>query len=124
MPKILIADDSRTARMVVRRCLEMAGFKDADFLEAEDGAVALETAGRESPDLIVADLNMPKLDGESLLRGLKDASATRNIPVVIASSAINAVRSQRLTELGAFGVVQKPVTPASLKHAMGDWAGK
>jgi two-component system, chemotaxis family, chemotaxis protein CheY len=123
MPKILIADDSRTARMIVRRCLEMAGFQGASFVEAADGADALLLAGREAPDLIVADLNMPKLDGESLLKTLKEGAATRPIPVVIASSAINAVRSARLTELGAHGIVQKPVSPAALSQALGDWKG-
>lgn len=123
MPKILIADDSRTARMIVRRCLEMAGFQGAAFLEADDGEAALALAGREAPDLIVADLNMPKLDGEALLKSLKEAHATRPIPVVIASSAVNAVRSRRLSELGAHGIVQKPVSPASLAHALGAWKG-
>jgi two-component system chemotaxis response regulator CheY len=123
MPKILIADDSRTARMIVRRCLEMAGFQGSAFLEADDGQAALEMAGRESPDLIVADLNMPRLDGEALLRFLKEAPATKPIPVVIASSAVNAVRSQRLTELGAHGIVQKPVSPAALSQALGGWKG-
>lgn len=123
MPKILIADDSRTARMIVRRCLEMAGFQGSAFLEADDGEAALALAASEAPDLIVADLNMPKLDGENLLKSLKEAPATRPIPVVIASSAVNAVRSQRLTELGALGIVQKPISPAALSHALGAWKG-
>ena len=123
MPKILIADDSRTARMIVRRCLEMAGFQGSSFLEADDGEAALALAVSEAPDLIVADLNMPKLDGETLLKSLKEAPATRPIPVVIASSAPNAVRSQRLTELGAFGIVQKPISPAALSHALAAWKG-
>jgi two-component system chemotaxis response regulator CheY len=123
MPKILIADDSRTARMIVRRCLEMAGFQGAAFVEAVDGEDALILAGREAPDLIIADLNMPRLDGESLLKSLKEGAATRPIPVVIASSAVNAVRSARLTELGAHGIVQKPVSPAALSQALGDWKG-
>jgi two-component system, chemotaxis family, chemotaxis protein CheY len=121
MPKILIADDSRTARMVVRRCLEMSGLQGAEFIEAENGVAALAAASREAPDLIVADLNMPELDGESLLKGLKEGAATRGIPVVIASSAVNPVRTKRLSELGAHGVVQKPVSPGSLKEALGDW---
>jgi len=123
MPKILIADDSRTARMIVRRCLEMAGFQGANFLEADDGEAALALAGSEAPDLIVADLNMPKLDGEALLKSLKEAPATRPIPVLIASSAVNAVRSKRLSDMGAYGIVQKPVSPAALAQALGPWKG-
>ena len=51
-------------------------------------ALAALGVAAEAPDLIVADLNMPKLDGESLLKSLKEAPATRPIPVVIADSAI------------------------------------
>jgi two-component system chemotaxis response regulator CheY len=123
MRKILIADDSRTARLIVRRCFEMAGFGNAAFLEADDGAAALALAGAESPDLIVADLNMPGLDGEALLRDLKGSPATRPIPVVIASSAVNPVRARRLADLGALGVVAKPLSPASLRQALGGLGG-
>lgn len=119
MTKILVADDSMTARMILKRCLEMIGFKTAVFLEAQDGQEALEMAEREAPDLIVADLNMPRMDGESLLRALKAGPATQAIPVVIASSAVNAVKNERLKALGSHGIVAKPVSPATLRQALG-----
>lgn len=119
MKKILIADDSLTARMILRRCLEMMGLKEARFLEAKDGQEALELAGRESPDLVLADLNMPRLDGGGLLKALKEAPATAAIPVVIASSAVNPVRNETLKSLGAHGIVAKPVSPAALRQALG-----
>ena len=119
MKKILIADDSSTARMIVKRCLEMLGFKDAKFIEAKDGSEALAMALKEIPDLIVADLNMPNMDGEAMLKGLKENATTLNLPVIIASSAVNPVRIERLTGLGAYGIIAKPVSPATLRQAMG-----
>jgi two-component system, chemotaxis family, chemotaxis protein CheY len=117
--KILIADDSMTARMIVKRCLEMVGFKDAQFVEAKDGEEAFSLASKDVPDLVMADLNMPRMDGETLLKALKAAVVTKSIPVVIASSAVNAVKNERLMSLGAFGIIAKPVSPASLRIALG-----
>ena len=108
-----------TARMIVKRCLEMIGFKDAQFFEAKDGEDALSMAAKEVPDLIMADLNMPRMDGESLLKALKDGASTKAVPVIIASSAVNAVKNERLMALGAFGIVAKPVSPASLRQVLG-----
>lgn len=124
MNKILVADDSATARMILKRCLEMAGFKGADFLEAKDGQEALEMAEAHLPGFIVADLNMPRMDGESLLTALKASDATKGIPVVIASSAVNPVKNERLQALGALGIVAKPVSPATLRQALGPLAVK
>lgn len=119
MKKILVADDSATARMILIRCLEMVGFKQAQFLEAKDGQEALEIAAKEMPALIVADLNMPRMDGESLVKNLKAVTETRAIPVVIASSAVNPVKNERLQALGVLGILAKPVSPAALKQALG-----
>jgi two-component system, chemotaxis family, chemotaxis protein CheY len=119
MNTILVADDSTTARMIVRRCLEMIGFKEARFVEAKDGEEALAMAGKEAPDLIVADLNMPRMDGESLLKALKAGVGTMAVPVIIASSAVNAVKNERLIALGAHAITAKPVSPASLRQALG-----
>lgn len=124
MNKILVADDSMTARMILRRCLEMVGWKNAVFLEAKDGQEALELALREAPDLIVADLNMPRMDGEKLLTALKADARTNAVPVLIASSAVNPQKNERLTAIGAHGIVAKPVSPAALRQALGALAGK
>ncbi|HKP96756.1 MAG TPA: response regulator [Fibrobacteria bacterium] len=123
MRTILIADDSITARMILKRCLEMIGLKDCRIVEAKDGQEALEMVGAEPPDLILADLNMPRRNGEDLLQRLKESDATRAIPVVIASSSVNPVRNERLMALGAHGIVAKPVSPAGLRQALGALAG-
>lgn len=118
MKQILIADDSRTARMVARRCLEIAGLRGSVFLEAPDGSAAFSSAKRSRPDLIVADLNMPLVAGDELLRSLKGDPDLKGIPVVIVTSAASEARSQELRDLGAACVLPKPVSPASLKQAL------
>ena len=61
--KILICDDSKAMRMIVKRTLRQAGFGDHEVLEAEDGAQGLAVAQAEAPDLILSDLNMPNMSG-------------------------------------------------------------
>ncbi len=71
MTRIAIVDDSATARLFIRRCLEIIGFFEADFIEAENGKDALTKIREEQPDLLITDLNMPLMDGETLLKWLK-----------------------------------------------------
>lgn len=123
MKRILIVDDSNTARMVVRRCLEIAGFGDATFLEAENGKDALTILKQEPADLVVTDLNMPVMDGETFLRWVKGSPKTHDIPVVMISSAGNAAKEKQVLAMGALAVLGKPVSPGILKESIGGLAG-
>lgn len=111
---IIIADDSATARMVTRRCLEIAGFQGAMFLEARNGSEALELAKNNPVDLLVTDLNMPEMDGQSLLRRVKASPKLVDVPVLVISSLSNPAKEAELRQMGAFGVLSKPITPAGL----------
>ena len=115
---IIIADDSRTARMVTRRCLEIAGFGEAGFLEAPDGEVALEMARNNDADLLVTDLNMPRMDGASLVRAIKSSPRLNHLPVMVISSMSSQAREDELIKLGAFAVLSKPVNPANVMEAL------
>lgn len=135
MPSVIIvADDSATARMVTKRCLEIAGFQDAEFLNARDGREALQLlkerfgsgdSGRNTCDvakkeveLLVTDLNMPNMDGASLLRHIKASPRLSDIPVLVISSLGNSAKKEELLKLGAFAVLSKPVSPASIMQAL------
>ena len=117
--KILIVDDSSTARMFIRRCLEISGFMDADFKEAADGRQALGLVLQEAADLIVADVNMPVMDGRSMLRQLKSNPATSGIPVVIITSTSNEAANAALLADGAYAVLSKPITPPIMISSLG-----
>lgn len=118
MPRVLIADDSATARFFCRRCLQAAGLIEAEFLEAADGAQALEILRAQRPDLLITDLMMPVMDGVELLRRIQASPKLHGLPVIVVSSAGNAARERELRLLGAGAVLGKPVSPAALAAAL------
>ncbi len=118
--RIAIVDDSGTARMFIRRCLEIAGFREAEIIEAEHGRDALEKIRREPVDLLLTDLTMPVMDGETLLKWIKANPRMADLPVLIITSAGNPAKEQELLALGALGVLNKPVSPARLNQLLHD----
>lgn len=118
---ILIVDDSSTSRMIVQRCLEMAGYAESRFFYAENGLDALAVL-RNDPgrvDLIVTDLNMPKMDGATFVRLVKKDPATTGIAVLVVSSIADGEAEKELTSHGALAVIKKPISPAKLVEALG-----
>ena len=116
--KILVVDDSATSRMIVRRCLEMAGYSDAMFLEAGDGALALDLLETNPVDLIVTDLKMPRMDGRTLVKKLQSNPATSEIPVLVVSSVAAGFDESDPFGSNVLTAVQKPLSPAKLMHAL------
>ncbi|MFH0925311.1 MAG: response regulator [bacterium] len=114
MKRIVIADDAGTARMFIKKCLEIVGFREAKFFEAANGKEAFKLIKAAPTDLLVTDINMPIMDGELLLKQVKSTQELKNIPVIVISSASNPAKEKELIALGAYGVLIKPVTPASL----------
>jgi len=115
---ILVVDDSRLARMMVRRCLTAAGFDGDRIIEAGNGRAALDRMGREFFALVVVDLNMPVMDGESMLRRMRCTPALLDVPVIVISSTVNRERELALLAVGASCVLAKPVTAAALRRAI------
>lgn len=116
---IMIVDDSRMARMFIRQCLEIAGFKDSTFIEAEDGQQAYGILVQHpETSLVITDLNMPKKDGKQLLQDIKAHGDLSKLPVVIITSGKTAVLETQLKQLGAHSVVGKPISPAILAASL------
>jgi len=118
---ILIVDDSSTSRMIVQRCLEMSGQAESRFSHAENGLDALSVL-RKDPgafDLIVTDLNMPKMDGATFVRLVKKDPVTTGITVIVVSSIADGEAEKELSAQGALAVVKKPVSPAKLAAILG-----
>ena len=115
---IIIADDSLTARMIIRRCLEIAGLSESIFLDARDGTEALELAKNNKVDLLVTDLNMPKMDGRSLLKHIKASPRLSELPVLVISSVSNPAKAEELLGLGASAILGKPVSPAEIAEVL------
>ena len=115
---ILIVDDSETSRMIIRKCLSMTGDEDSTFLEAEDGIRALAVLGGHRVDLLVTDLNMPRMDGITLLRKLRQGGQTSKVPAVVMSSMGSDSLDQELRDLGVAVLIRKPLTPAKVLEAL------
>jgi two-component system chemotaxis response regulator CheY len=111
---ILVVDDSGTARMFVRRCLEAIGFSEANFHEAGDGQAALAILKKNPIDLVMTDLTMPIMGGEELLSSIKSNNKLKNSHVLVVTSAGNKARESTLLEKGALAVISKPFAPAAL----------
>ncbi len=120
---ILIIDDSETSRMIIKKCLVMSGHESATYYEAEDGIKALAVLGSHPVDLLVTDLNMPRMDGLTLVRKLRKGDATKALKVVVISSMGNQQIDRELQNLEVFSIIRKPVTPAKIAQAMGSSTG-
>lgn len=115
---IVIADDSRTARFLIRQYLEMVGFYQAEFIEAENGREALQLVKQNQADILFTDYKMPEMDGLDLLRRVKASPALHELPVVVITSFANQAKIDELSENGAFAVLQKPLSLSKLHETM------
>ena len=118
---ILIVDDSSTSRMIIQRCLEMSGLKVGAYSYAENGLEGMKRIkGESAVDLVITDINMPKMDGQTFARLMKESDATRNIPIIVVSSIATDAAEAELMALGVQAVIRKPVSPAKILLALGD----
>lgn len=121
---ILIVDDSRTMRQVIKKALGLSGFKVGECLEAGNGKEALEVLSRTWVDLILSDIHMPVMDGFGLLQALKEDENWHDLPVVMITTEANEERLQQAVALGAKGYIRKPFTPENIRsflsRVMGD----
>lgn len=81
-PLVLVAEDDFNVRLTLEIVLEDAGF---EIMLAADGEEALRAARASTPDVILLDQIMPKLDGKQVLHALRQDEATRNVPVLVLS---------------------------------------
>ena len=106
--------------MFIRRCFEITCMDETDFHEAADGVEALALLQRIiDVDLLVTDLNMPNMDGEILLKTVKEDHLLAGLPVVVITSAGNPAKEAELLAQGALAVLNKPVSPATLSDKLG-----
>ncbi|WP_040620600.1 response regulator [Rhodovulum sp. PH10] len=108
---ILVVDDGITIRLFYRDVLEAAGFTVA---EAANGVEGLERALLDRFDLMIVDVNMPKMNGYELVRQVRDDPALRSIPIVTISTEEKEEDALRAYRAGANLYVVKPVRPDEL----------
>lgn len=115
---MLIVDDSTVMRGFIRRVMDLSGFRFETCLEASDGAEALAVLAEHWVDVILTDINMPRMNGEELVRRLEQNELTRSIPVVVVSTDSTDSRIHQMRLLGARGYVTKPFQPETLRDEL------
>jgi two-component system cell cycle response regulator len=109
--RILVADDSMVIRSVLRKQLQEQGHV---VIEAVDGEDALRAGREEGPDVILLDVEMPRLDGHHVLAELRSHPATEHIPVVFLTARATTDDVVEGLRLGAHDYLRKPFEPAEL----------
>ncbi|EKT62251.1 chemotaxis response regulator CheY [Providencia burhodogranariea] len=112
----LVVDDFSTMRRIVRNLLKELGFNKID--EAEDGLDALEKIRSGHIDFVVADWNMPNMDGLELLKTIRTDEALKHIPVLMVTAEAKKENIIAAAQAGASGYVVKPFTAAILEEKL------
>jgi DNA-binding response OmpR family regulator len=112
-PVVLVAEDDPSVRMTIEFVLQDEGF---EVILAEDGERALMMARSKSPDAILLDLMMPKLDGKEVLARLRQSELTSSIPVLVLSG----MSRSRSSEWPGAHFVGKPFNPEALVERLRD----
>jgi type II secretory ATPase GspE/PulE/Tfp pilus assembly ATPase PilB-like protein/CheY-like chemotaxis protein len=108
---VLLVEDEDQLRRVMKDLLQREGYVVA---EARDGIQALDEVDRHAPDVIILDLNLPGIDGYSVLAQLRSRPATRTIPVMVLTAKGDEDNEVRVFELGADDFVTKPFRARAL----------
>ncbi|WP_035055935.1 response regulator [Andreprevotia chitinilytica] len=119
--KVLLVDDSGTARRHVRKLLEKMGFEH--FVEAENGADAIFELQQNRFDLVVTDYNMPEMDGRELTDYIRKHSHQSTIPVLMVSSESNEERLAAVHEAGVSAICDKPFDTEHVRSLLAQMLG-
>lgn len=113
--RILTVDDSKTMRDMVSFTLKSAGF---DVVEAEDGAKALDLLARTAVDAIITDINMPNMDGVTLVQRLRAQPKFKATPILILTTEGSDDKKAQGRNAGATGWIVKPFAPEKLLQVL------
>ena len=115
---VLVVDDSAAIRKILQRVLRQTGMAIGQIHEAGDGHEALAVMAEHPVNLVLSDINMPKMDGLQLLASLKGSAAWRTIPVVMITTEGGEAKVSEAVRLGAAGYVRKPFTADQIKEKL------
>lgn len=113
--RILTVDDSASMRALLNHALTSQGFNVA---QAEDGEVALEWLAMNEVDVVITDINMPRLDGFGLIERLRQGSRHRDRPILVLTTESSEEKKARARQAGATGWIVKPFDPEKLVAAV------
>jgi len=112
---VLTVDDSRSMRDMLKHSLVEAGYR---VIQAEDGMHGLEVLNSESPDVIITDINMPRLDGFGFIEAVRKEACWRAVPMLVLTTEMDTEKKLRAKSAGANGWIVKPFDPINLVAAI------
>ncbi|MET0544364.1 MAG: response regulator, partial [Variovorax sp.] len=107
-PLILVVDDSVTVRVFAQRLLRAAGYR---VVLAEDGLDALDRLKQERPSVVLADIEMPRMDGFDLARHIRADSSLASLPIIMITSRIAHKHREYARQIGVNHYLGKPYAP-------------
>ncbi|HVT40611.1 MAG TPA: ATPase, T2SS/T4P/T4SS family [Gemmatimonadaceae bacterium] len=119
--RVLLVEDEDVLRRVLKDLLEREGFT---VFEAADGVMALDQVDRVAPDIVVLDLNLPRLDGYGVLSHLRARPGTADLPVIVLTAKGDEDSEVRVFEYGASDYLTKPFRPRALSARLHSLLGR
>jgi two-component system, chemotaxis family, chemotaxis protein CheY len=113
--RILTVDDSASMRALLFHALTSSGFEVA---QADDGIAALEWLAVNEVDVVITDINMPRLDGFGLIERLRAGTRHHDRPILVLTTESSDEKKQRARDAGATGWIVKPFDPEKLATAV------
>jgi two-component system chemotaxis response regulator CheY len=114
---ILVVDDSRMMRSVLIRTLQISGLPVGEVHEATNGQEGLDQLSKHWIDLALVDINMPVMDGETMIDHMRANPLTKETPVVVISTESSPERVEMLKKKSS-GFVHKPFTPETVRETI------
>jgi chemosensory pili system protein ChpA (sensor histidine kinase/response regulator) len=115
-PLALVVDDSITVRRVTERILQRSGLR---VVTAKDGLDAISVMGEEKPDIILLDIEMPRMDGYEFASHVRNDARVADVPIIMITSRVGDKHRARAIELGVNDYLGKPFQDAALLEAIG-----
>ncbi|MGD9096474.1 MAG: response regulator [Desulfobacterales bacterium] len=119
---VLVVDDSSVMRAMIIKTIRMSGLDLGDVYQAANGQEGLDAARDNWVDLVIADINMPVMNGEEMIDAMKADPEVADLPTIVISTEGSATRIERLQQKGVT-FIHKPFTPEIIKASIESLTG-
>ena len=119
---VLVVDDSSVMRAMIIKTIRLSGLQVGEIHQAADGQEGLEVLNQHWIDLVIADINMPVMNGEEMIDHMLKTPDFKDIPIVVISTEGSQTRIERLQNKGA-RFIHKPFTPEIIRDTVKEFLG-
>ena len=119
---VLVVDDSGVMRAMIIKTIRLSGLEVGTIHQAGNGREGLEALEQHWIDLVIADINMPEMNGEEMIDRMRQNPEFKDLPIVVVSTEGSKTRVERLQTLGA-RFIHKPFTPEIIRDTVKDLLG-